>query len=601
MKRLTNTLNSGRIYAVYILNNLWWINPPEKEIIFMKRLLSMILAMLMVLSTVSFAAPAMVGSVADVTENVAEVASEQEETVLAAEAGFTGTPHSTYGWLIAEIDFESIDSSIIKQATVDGETINYISGKGHYATKKLGVSATQNQSFVNAWVSSFNVQGGRGASYNANQQVIVVEEEADGNTYVSLEMGTAHTLWQFTPQGTHFYTENGVYTFVWDMMVDTDLTAYSPKVAWVPFMMSKHASDKNLWQTITKPAWPTTDYAGTVNTWMRDYAVSTYDATGTNSIDIGCWLSGSLAEGHYYAVDNLRMYWKPYKVEVTVDASANKAFENKTVTITNATRSGDNTTLNKVSLATLEAGFTNTEDKVFEGISLTPNGDLLTGDFYVSEATTVYARWADVDFKNDQYGNLIYFNNMENVKNAASAYGVTSDGVKYIKESFSNNAAVSLDKFGYTIASDFNSANIKFDTRGSGHVADSKQGWFLKKDANGNHYAYHTITSADPIQVWYASKGAFYKDGVYTLVHDIMAEATPSSFHEAYCINNKSEGFKWLNTKYTGTPGKWDYDKVVTYDVNLGETDYVSSIIFGFSGKSTAGASYDNIRLNWKP
>ena len=562
----------------------------------MKKLLSLVLAMLMILSTVSFAAPAMVGSVADVTENVAEVASEQEETVLAAEAGFTGTPHSTYGWLIAEIDFESIDSSIIKQATVDGETINYISGKANHKTKQLGVSATQNQSFVDGWVSSFNVQGGRNESYNNNQQVLFVVDEADGNTYVSLEMGTAHTLWQFTPQGTHFYTENGVYTFVWDMMVDTDLTAYSPKVAWVPFMMSKDATNKDKWQTITKPAWPTTDYAGTVNTWIRDYAVSTYDATGTASIDIGCWLSGSLAAGHYYAVDNLRMYWKPYEVEVTVDASANKAFENKTVTITNATRSGDNTTLNKVSLATLEAGFTNTEDKVFEGISLTPNGDLLTGDFYVSEDTTVYARWADVDFKNDQYGNLIYFNNMESLKNAGTLAGTTSDGVKQIYDGYT------LNKFGYTVASDFNSSKITFDTRGSGYVANSKQGWLLKKDANGNHYAYHTITSNDPIQVFCAASGnKFYKDGVYTLVHDIMAEATPNSFHEGYCLNNQSESFKWYNTAYKGTAGKWDYDKVVTYDVALGESDYISSIIFGFAGKGTAAARYDNIRLYWKP
>lgn len=587
MKRLTNTLNSGRIYAVYILNNLWWINPPEKEIIFMKRLLSMILAMLMVLSTVSFAAPAMVGTAVTAEEVVTQETAVAEEAVLEAETAFTGTPHSTYGYLLAEIDFESIDSSIIKQYTPEGgETINYISGKGNYLTKKLGVSDTQNQAFVDAWTSTFNVQGGRGASYNANQQAIVVEEEADGNTYVKLEMGSAHTFIQFT--GSPFYSENGVYTFVADMMVDTDVTGYSPAVAWLPFLAGT--------QTWANGAWPTTDYANNVNVWMRDYAISAYDSTKVTCIDIGCNLKSFNTTGRYFAIDNLRMYWKPYEVEVTVDASANTAFKNKTVKVANATRSGVHTTLNKVSLATLEEGFTNTEDKVFAGISLTPNGEILTEDFYVGDDTTVYAKWVDVDFQHDQYGSLIYFNDMESLKNAGTLAGTTSDGVKYIYDGYT------LNKFGYTVASDFNSSKITFDTRGSGAVANSKQGWLIKKDENGNHYAYHTITSNDPIQIFYAASGnKFYKDGVYTLVHDIMAEATPNNFHEAYCINNKSEGFKWLNTKYTGTPGKWEYDKVVTYDVALGETDYVSSIIFGFSGKSTAGASYDNIRLYWKP
>ena len=109
MKRLTNTLNSGRIYAVYILNNLWWINPPEKEIIFMKILLSMILAMLMVLSTVSFAAPAMVGSVAEVTEDVTVVdAPAQAEVVEEAELA----AESDYGTLVYTLDFEDATAAI---------------------------------------------------------------------------------------------------------------------------------------------------------------------------------------------------------------------------------------------------------------------------------------------------------------------------------------------------------------------------------------------------------------------------------------------------------------------------------------------------------
>lgn len=143
----------------------------------MKKLLSIVLAVLMLFSTVSYAAPVMVDTAVTAEEVVAQETAVAEETVLEAETAFTGAPHSTYGYLLAEFDFESIDSSIIKQYTPEGgETINYISGKGNYLTKKLGVSDTQNQAFVDAWTSTFNVQGGRGASYNENLQAIVVEE-----------------------------------------------------------------------------------------------------------------------------------------------------------------------------------------------------------------------------------------------------------------------------------------------------------------------------------------------------------------------------------------------------------------------------------------
>ena len=78
----------------------------------MKKLLSLVLAMLMILSTVSFAAPAMVGSVADVTENVAEVA-ETVADVTVQEDVANLAAESDYGTLVYDVDFDNPTETVI--------------------------------------------------------------------------------------------------------------------------------------------------------------------------------------------------------------------------------------------------------------------------------------------------------------------------------------------------------------------------------------------------------------------------------------------------------------------------------------------------------
>lgn len=68
--------------------------------------------------------------------------------------------------------------------------------------------------------------------------------------------------------------------------------------------------------------------------------------------------------------------------------------------------------------------------------------------------------------------------------------------------------------------------------------------------------------------------------------------------------NGDNQTYKWISSKFTGTAGAWEYDKAFTYDVDTAkhaDFEYLYGIFFGYVGKATEQASYDNLRLYWKP
>lgn len=106
--------------------------PSEKEILHMKKLLSVVLAMLMVMSTVSFAAPSMAdtfGATEEVvSENVPAVEADiQDEAALAEE--------SEYGTLIYDVDFDSASVTTMGQTMDKYSSVAVPEGSLHLQTQ----------------------------------------------------------------------------------------------------------------------------------------------------------------------------------------------------------------------------------------------------------------------------------------------------------------------------------------------------------------------------------------------------------------------------------------------------------------------------------
>ena len=112
----------------------------------MRKLLSAILAMLMIFSTVSFAAPAMVGSVADVTENVADVAEPVADVTVQEEIA-TLNADSEHGTLVYEVNFDNLPSTLTKT----GETLDK-----YLATSNVPSKSFYYGDFSKLWVGTWS-------------------------------------------------------------------------------------------------------------------------------------------------------------------------------------------------------------------------------------------------------------------------------------------------------------------------------------------------------------------------------------------------------------------------------------------------------------
>ncbi len=95
---------------------------------------------------------------------------------------------------------------------------------------------------------------------------------------------------------------------------------------------------------------------------------------------------------HFY-IDNLRMYFKPFTANVTVDLNGNDA-------ASAFPGVGEMSTAKIVDVDALYAAYTADmwgDGNKFLGLSYEPDGAVITDDFYLTEDVTLYARWKTVD------------------------------------------------------------------------------------------------------------------------------------------------------------------------------------------------------------
>ena len=154
----------------------------------MKRTLAIILSVMMIMSTVSFAAPVMTGTVANAGETVADDVAETENNDAAELTAASEWTHETYGDLLYEMNFET----------------------GHNYLRGAAISyygrVNPNYPGSDTWTTTVD-------SYDGKTPVIVTE---GNNHYLTFQNGTSQ--WpQFQTNAKETFAGVGIYTLVADV------------------------------------------------------------------------------------------------------------------------------------------------------------------------------------------------------------------------------------------------------------------------------------------------------------------------------------------------------------------------------------------------
>ena len=324
----------------------------------MKKFLSILLAVMMVLSTVSFAAPSLAGSADTAVEApVAEVPVFEEETAdLAATAG----DRSAYGKTVFLIDFE-------REGLVgwDGRhELDMATNAG--AGERVANIASEYDSSIDKdlnlrWASLIH------EATPCNDRVVNV----GGNSYLT---GTAASKWpqwrvlNWTPWGAGTYTMgDGIYTYALDLKIDVETSNLNPVDA-------TGATVVDAWGA-------TTDW----DTFAFSYELKDGAAIPNNA---GAYFSLADA-GATVCVDNVALYYRPATVTLTIDGNEYEVSTSEPVTAASLA--------SKVKAPT---GY------VLSGLSLTEGGEAFT-EKYFFEDTVLYPTYKVDDTIDVRYGKKI--------------------------------------------------------------------------------------------------------------------------------------------------------------------------------------------------
>lgn len=543
----------------------------------MKRLLSVLLALMMVVSTVSFAAPSAV-TVADVATDAAVYETAQKTAEEVAELA----ADSEYGTLVFNIDFEKDGISFAKNTAVDVNTItdNY------------------NADICPAKIT-FNPR-----DFADEPQLVT---DANGNTYLNCTNSAAasgYRFFQINEGSSVFDWKDGTFTMVIDYYYTGGLNSIAFHVNGgnaSPTMIQPIQYSNNTWQTVVA------QYSGQIQSF---YIAPGYAANYTNS----------------FGVDNIRLYYSAESVKLTIKAdNATQATADGVVSVSTSTgmtvsnivanagmadliglaetKNGamlsastlikpvyaknyygvfgcdvnvqnngnsavSNVTVNDVdtrtgiTVAELIAKINNTSDVVLRGLSETPDGEPMEESTIINVNKTLYMIW---EADESEYGTLLANIDFENF-----------------------NAGTRLED--YQIIEVFDTDAI---TNGEFQVI-----WETGNDTiaeeNGNKYIRGGQKYAQ-VRFKVQSYNTYYSpmpEGTYTVVLDAKNFAGTSRSMSA--TNQGAGASATLVDSFVGTPGTWD--KVV------GQWNGAAAdMTMYFTDSAETDVGFDNIKLYYQP
>ena len=497
----------------------------------MKKFLSIMLAVMMVLSTVSFAAPSAVGTMDAATEAPVVVVPEvpAEETAdLAAEVN-----KASYGTLIYKVDFENDNFDVAGFSTAykqlkDGTTASYI-----------------NSAFDTSNVTCYTNAAGDGFS----DAQLVTEGE---NTYITGNVAAGYDGF-FRMSKYNCAWPEGYYTFAVDAKVSNAITSWAMQCNDTAIPLTTIAGfnvNSTEWQSI---AFQTTNVVNGAD--MYGYFV-----TPNNTV------AGTVS------YDNWEVYYRPATVTLTIDGNEYEV-----------------STDSPVSVASLASKVTAPTGYVLSGLSLTEGGELLEGERYYFEDTTLYPTFAKDPNMSDTYGKALFVVDFENAK-AQSWYGHTSG----YDNADNNHGAWIYDIASYYDARFASPVNYRLRILvNEGTHVDQE----TKVDADGNHYNEGTTQTQWPqicLNNWGSVTG---EPGIYTMEFDMKA----SNLSAGYSVSSPCGT---IVDSFDGVQGEWD--KIVV-QANLAEAGALPlyNNIFYFSlaaaDKGVATFAFDNFKLYYKP
>lgn len=412
----------------------------------MKKFLSILLAVMMVLSTVSFAAPSLAGTADSAVETpVVEVAPTDEAAELAA------STVDEFGTLLAEIDFNSATLGEIDFGS--GLLISALGGSSDIATAKL--------------------TNGSGEKYPAMGAVI--KERASGDKYLELTTNAtaaANLLQLYTGStSTYFTTEDGYLTVTFDVNYGT--SAATGKYHDVCYNRSQAAEARDT--TLLTLATENGGWGKVISSFDDEIGMSgiggdsaTMLPNAVNYIKIHG--ASGVEVGETYGIDNIRVYYRPKTVDVTLYVDG-----------VNDVEIADYDTLG-MEMDDLAAMLPAVEGKVLTGFSLEKGGELLATTKFASDCTVypVYeervALTGSLEF-NDA-ADFTKFSKRQGSNNALAANFVTHDATNgYLVATFDASNDIMVQDTGLNLSGiNFPAGvltNIEFKVRFTGMPQES--------------------------------------------------------------------------------------------------------------------------------
>jgi len=541
----------------------------------MRKFLSILLAVMMVLSTVSFAAPSLAGNEDSALELPLDSLYEVEED---AELAAIITDNTDHGELVFELNFDNLANGT---AIANNAKLN-----------TLGATLSSNIAKAN---DLYLVLSQYGSAVVENGALKAVKTGTGRWPQIQVSVGNKNSI-----------VDNGIIYMEADMKVDRTaaqtctvnfgLTGYREYLDGTSDAGSNTQAAVQTIYNVDDETWYTLKGAYALN-----------DADGINGLECVIFLptySASSAEADYYYLDNLRLYYKPFNAKVTLTSDADyltlpETFEVPTTGITvselvkDVEKAAVYYNITGVKVNGVEYGIDDT-------VAITKDCEVEV----LSEENTEYtSEWIDkkhgillfkTDFNNTPLGSVSdMLINDDNAK--SNAFKATSTLNPYFDEY--TDLDLSNPQILLLAANSCSSAEI---------VEDAKLGKALKLVANGGYYQINYTTPYG-----FRSKCDIVNSstGVLTVVHKYKQETgigttyrfngwenTGSSTPTASSQNEK------MHTSLTTTDlGDGYTECVATYNMT---EDYGIDMFKIHVNSASANGQYailDDVMLYWKP
>lgn len=517
----------------------------------MKKITAFALALLMVLSTASYAAPAMAGTVTSTSEEEVQTPAETCEKT-AQTQNETDWIDEQYGHLLYSLDFET-----------------------KTAYKKNQHPSTQGVANPDFSADTWKILTS-GMSTDTNYAPVKVTEGE--NTFLRMYNGDAtncgFSIYSNSTTEGSFTTDNGYYTVLADIRATISGSAGADYKQFFAQMVYP-SGNVNVATNGTTGSWVTTtglsvktgeDPLRRINYYYG------YKAKSTKNVDI-------------FDIDDIKLYYKPFSEDVTVAGNAQLGIADKTVTV-NIGEDLDSTITKEELMAMLS----------YEGGTILKDLTLADGSAFTSidvvEVQHVKGVFEQVEWLDDTYGYLVYNIDFETdtaytAKQHPSEQGMVNPD--YSDPAWSITTSGTSTENGFT--------PVKVTENGN---------TFLRMYNGASQYPQFQTLSGN------ASKsGQFTSDnGYYTLFIDVRANVSDktefdfsSYYTQAHFANGEST--KLSNVKFM-IP---DATSFTTNNGTVYQSEYGAlrrvNYAFAYLGKVTTSSldvfDIDNIKLYFKP